>query len=294
MTTTLRPLTPEQPMPDGGKGRLFAVCVNGRPVGRVTTTAFGGPGPRVGAITALGIDPPDRGRGRGTVAALAAEEVLRGWGCGRVDIEVPEDPEETPGDSAGQGSPSSRVLRFAGALGYTLRGRNMLKRLPDALPELPPGVAVRPITAEEFPDWLATESQDYVDLHTRIGFTPEQARAKSDADHRRMLPFGADSPRTVLRQLESAGQVVGSLWLNTDFGRSPDARPLGWVLDVRVGEPHRGRGHGRALMLLAERECLDVGLHRLGLNVMVDNAPANALYRSLGYRTFRHTLYKQL
>jgi GNAT superfamily N-acetyltransferase len=284
MTTTLRPLTPEQPTPDGGKGRLFAVCVNGRPVGRVTATAQGGPGPRVGAITALGIDPAERGRGRGTVAALAAEEVLRGWGCSLVDVEVTQGP----------GEDSGRVLRFAGALGYTLRARNLIKVLPDSLPGLPSGVTARPMTAEEFPAWLAVESQSYVDSRISSGFTPEQARVRSDADHRRVLPFGMDSPHTVLRCLEAAGRTVGSIWLNTDYGRSPDRHPLGWVFDIRVEEAHRGRGHGRALMLLAERECLDVGLRRLGLNVLADNAPANALYASLGYRTFRHVLFKQL
>ncbi|QMU76380.1 GNAT family N-acetyltransferase [Streptacidiphilus sp. PB12-B1b] len=284
MTTTLRPLTPEQPTPDGGKGRLFAVCVNGRPVGRVTATVHGGPGPRVGAITALGIDPPDRGRGRGTIAALAAEEVLRGWGCARVDVEIAEQPGEDP----------DRVLRFAGALGYTARSRNMLKVLPDSLPQLPSGTHGRPMTAEEFPGWLAAESQDYAELQIRNGLSPEQARARSDADHRRVLPFGMASPNTLLRRLEAAGQAVGSVWLNTDVGRSPDRLQLGWVFDVRVDQAQRGRGYGRALMLLAERECLDVGLRRLGLNVFVDNAPADALYRSLGYRTFRHVLYKQL
>jgi GNAT superfamily N-acetyltransferase len=284
MTTTLRPLTPEQPTPDGGRGRLFAICVNGRPIGRVTATADGGPGPRVGQITALAVDPQERGRGRGVIAALAAEEVLRGWGCTRADIEIAEGP-AVPDPPA--------ALRLATALGYTLRARNLVKAL-DSLPELPAGRTARPMTEAEFPGWLAAESQGYVDHQVRNGVSPEQARDRSDDDHRRVLPLGLDSPHTALRMLEADGRTVGSLWVSTDFGRSPDDRPLAWVFDIQVGEAHRGRGHGRALMLLAERECLDVGVRRLGLNVFADNAPANALYQSLGYRAYRHILFKQL
>ena len=284
MTTTLRPLTPEQPAPDGGRGRLFAVCVNGRPVGRVTVTAHvvAGGGPWVGEITALGIDPADRGRGRGTVAALAAEEVLRGWGCVLARAVV----EQGPGQPA--------ALRLAEALGYRVRARYLAKSLPDGLPELPPGVHGRPLTAEEFPDWLAAGTREHVDAQISRGLTPEQARAVSAADHRYALPYGLDSPHTVLRVLRSAGQDVGSVWVDTDLQLSPDAQRLGWVFDVRVAPEHRGRGYGRALMLLAERECLDIGVRRLGLNVLDDNVPANALYRSLGYRTTRHILEKQL
>jgi ribosomal protein S18 acetylase RimI-like enzyme len=66
------------------------------------------------------------------------------------------------------------------------------------------------------------------------------------------------------------------------------------VFFVQADEAHRRQGHGRSLMLLAERECLDLGIRRLALNVFADNAPANALYRSLGYRAYRQFLYKQL
>jgi ribosomal protein S18 acetylase RimI-like enzyme len=79
-----------------------------------------------------------------------------------------------------------------------------------------------------------------------------------------------------------------------DRAADPDGRRMAWVSEVEVAEGERGQGHGRALMLLAERECLAAGVRDLGLNVFADNAPANALYRSLGYRTFRTSLLKYL
>ena len=63
--------------------------MNSRPVGVVhlaTDTSFG---PSVAKIHELRIEEPDRGRGRGTVAALAAEEVARGWGCRQIEVTVP-------------------------------------------------------------------------------------------------------------------------------------------------------------------------------------------------------------
>jgi ribosomal protein S18 acetylase RimI-like enzyme len=300
MTTTLRPLSPELPAPYGGRGRLFAVCVNGRPVGRVTVTARAaeeGGGSRVGEITALGIDPADRGRGRGTVAALAAEEVLRGWGCARARAEIEQGPDQ------------AAALRLAEALGYTLRARHLAKQLPDSLPELPSGVRGRPLTAEEFADWLAAETERCVAAETSWGSAPGPARRRVELALREALPHGPRTPGTVLRSLEvsglgtsgqqasgqqASGLGIGSIWLDTSTGRLTEHPRPAWVFSVVVAEQHRGQGHGRSLMLLAERECLDVGVRRLGLNVDADNAPANALYRSLGYRTTRHILDKVL
>jgi ribosomal protein S18 acetylase RimI-like enzyme len=53
--------------------------------------------------------------------------------------------------------------------------------------------------------------------------------------------------------------------------------------DVAVREEHRRRGVASALTAAAEREALARGFDRLRLTVGVDNVPARALYRRLGY-----------
>ncbi|WP_052397282.1 GNAT family N-acetyltransferase [Streptomyces sp. NRRL F-5123] len=113
MTTTLRPAGAERAESGGGRSRDFTVCVNGRAVGalRLAAEAPGGSG----RIEALTVAEPDRRRGRGTVAALAAEEVLRQWGCTRVTAAIP--PEAVYG------------LRIARALGYTEAERALGKCL---------------------------------------------------------------------------------------------------------------------------------------------------------------------
>ena len=278
MTTTLRPAEPEQFGKNGVRSRRFTVCVNSRPVGSIELATDERFGADIGRITSLAIDTPDRQRGRGTVAALAAEEVLRGWGCRRVEAAVPE--------SAGV------ALRLATTLGYLERNRNMLKKLDATPPELPAGSFVRPMGEADYARCHAHEREGFARSWMERGVPYEQAVAKADTDYRRAIPDGVHTPDTVLRVLAYDGTDIGRLWVRLRDPADP-TRPA-WVYNVEVDEEHRGHGHGRTLMLVAERECLAAGAHRLGLNVFADNTPALRLYTSLGYRTTARTLVKEL
>ncbi|MFD5088299.1 GNAT family N-acetyltransferase [Kitasatospora sp. NPDC058406] len=279
MTTTLRPEGPETPTAAGGRTRRWRICANGRPVGALRTSLVPRGGQLWGEIAELEVHE-GRGRGRGTFGALAAEEVLRGWGCTRVDADIPE---------------SSQLARsLAVTLGYSERMRNMAKRLT-APPALPPGLTAHPIGAEEFPDWLADAKEGYLRDLVSSGLAEEQARAKSDADHLNLLPLGAGTPGVALRRLRGAGpDPLGSLWLALRVRDLSDGAPMAWVMVVEVAEAHRGHGHGRALMLLAERECLAAGVRDLGLNVFSGNEVAIRLYESLGYRVTNRVYGKTL
>ncbi|MDJ0346334.1 GNAT family N-acetyltransferase [Streptomyces sp. H10-C2] len=278
MTTTLRPDEPERHGAGGARSRRYTVCVNSRPVGRIELAAEQWFGVEIGRIAALEIQEADRRRGRATVAALAAEEVLRGWGCGEVQLDVPAD--------------AVIALRLAGTLGYTERNRNMVKRLSGPAPELPDGSSVRPLADSEFPAWEEHKLVTYLeDLVTR-GIPFAQASAKAEADHRAVLPEGPRTAGTSLLTLAHQGQDVGTVWVRLRHDTDPQAPA--WVFSVEVDEAYRGRGHGRTLMLVAERECLEAGVHRLGLNVFGGNTPALALYGTLGYATTRQYLFKRL
>jgi ribosomal protein S18 acetylase RimI-like enzyme len=143
------------------------------------------------------------------------------------------------------------------------------------------------MTPAEFDTWYAHQSQQYVRTWTERGMTGAEARAKSRHDHETILPQGLDTENTLLSVLEHAGTRVGTLWLAL---REDQA----YVFDVETAPAHRGRGHGRTLMLLAERQALAAGRHLLGLNVFAGNTPAERLYESLGYRTVRRSYAKPL
>ncbi|MEU3469631.1 GNAT family N-acetyltransferase [Streptomyces sp. NPDC006687] len=267
MTTTLRPSGPLQQSEGGARSRPYEVRVNSRRVGTLLIAAGTASGPEAGEIRDLAIDEPDRRRGRATVAALAAEEVLRGWGCRRVRISVP---------AASRGG-----LRLAAALGYAEDGRNMAKDLPATPPELSEGVRGRPMTEAEYAVWNARAREAYAASWEARGVGPEAARARAEADHDGRLRQGLDTPGVTLAVLESAGTPVGHLWLAPRGEGGAGA----YVYDVAVAEEYRGRGHGRDLMLLAEREALARGHRVIALHVFAGNTPALRLYESLGYRT---------
>ncbi|MGH4030600.1 GNAT family N-acetyltransferase [Actinomycetota bacterium Odt1-20B] len=273
MTTTLRPSGPLQQSADGAKSRTFDVCVNSRPVGAIELGTHAVFGPRVGQIRALRIDERDRRRGRGTVAALAAEEVVRGWGCTRIEATVP--------------ATATAALHLATALGYVERNRQMAKPLPTAPEALPEGVRGRPMTEAEYGPWIAAQTESYVRTWVARGVPEAEARAKAEADHAASLPNGLASPDTNLSVLEADGTPVGTLWVAL-------LGDTAFVYDVRVDEAHRGRGHGRSLMRLAEQQAHASGSTAMGLNVFAGNTTALRLYESLGYEPTSYYLYKQL
>ncbi|NJQ01481.1 GNAT family N-acetyltransferase [Streptomyces zingiberis] len=278
MTTTLRPTGPERRDQDGSRARGYEVRVNNRPVGTVGLTTDRRFGPSVGRIEGLRIAVPDRRRGRGTVAVLAAEEVLRGWGCVRAAADVP--------------ATGGAALRMAEALGYRERGRVLRKDLPARPPDLPAGSAARPMDEAEFAAWRPGAVTRFAHSWATRGMDGERARAKAEADWARYLPDGARTPGALLRILSHAGRDVGMVWLAT--GHHVPEGSGAYVYEVAVDEDVRGRGHGRSLMLLAEREARAAGADTLGLHVFADNTPAVRLYASLGYRPVLHCLEKPL
>ncbi|MDT0468027.1 GNAT family N-acetyltransferase [Streptomyces gibsoniae] len=273
MTTTLRPVEPLQHRADGTRSRRYQVCVNGRPVGAIhlgTSPSLGG---WLARIIQLRIEEPDRRRGRGTVAALAAEEVARAWGCRQIETVVPAGAEA--------------ALRLAGVLGYVPRNRGMEKRLGATPPPLPAGSRARPMTEAEFAAWNAHEWEHYARTWIERGVPEAEAYAKARRDHEQLLPQGMGSENMTFSVLEHEGTRVGVLWLAVREDKA-------FVYDVEAEEAHRGRGHGRTLMLLAEAQALTAGRRVLGLNVFAGNTPAERLYESLGYETTQYALYKPL
>ncbi|MFF2022755.1 GNAT family N-acetyltransferase [Streptomyces sp. NPDC058171] len=272
MTTTLRPTGPLQQLADGGRSRHFRICVNSRPVGEIDLATDERFGPRVARVRALRVDEPDRGRGRGTVAALAAEEVARGWGCRRIEASVPAD--------------APVALRLGRALGYVERNRLMALHLDRAAPSLPDG-PVRPMTPAEYGPWRTTSEEAYVGDWIERGVPEDEARAKAERDYLRLLPDGLDTPGAAISVLEHRGTVVGTIWVAHGAESS-------YVYEVEVVPEHRGHGHGRTLMRHAAAQALAAGHRTLGLNVFLGNTPALRLYESLGFESTVHHLYKPL
>lgn len=278
MTTTLRPTGPIQSGADGAQRRAYDVCDNGRPVGSVTLAVEPGAGGPTGVVKDLRIDEAVRRRGRGTVAALAAEEILRGWGCSQVWTEA------VAGEPAGQ--------RLAAALGYTENSRHMVKTLPELPQALAEGLTARPMLPQEFAAWSDGAVAAYAESLVTRRVPQEAALEAARASHARHLPDGLATEGARLEYLIHEGETVGYVWV-APFEMHPGLR-VGYVFDVEVREGSRGQGYGRALMLWAEQIALAAGERKIGLHVVTANTAAVRLYETLGYAPTKLYLSKPL
>ena len=138
----------------------------------------------------------------------------------------------------------------------------------------------------EWAAWFAHQHDDYVEqMVTLGGRSRADAEAKADQDHADLLPDGSATASHHFFVAEVDGRRVAVLWLGERD--DPDAGRLAWVFSVETEPASRRRGHGRAVMLLAEQVARDLGHDRMGLNVFAKNEAAIALYASLGYHVTR-------
>jgi ribosomal protein S18 acetylase RimI-like enzyme len=144
-----------------------------------------------------------------------------------------------------------------------------------------PTVRLRPMTAEEFPGFVAASKAGYAhDIEVHGGQTREGALAKAEADFPAVLPRGLDTPGHAIFMVEADGAGVGRLWLAE---RELGGRRILFIYDISIDPKRQGRGYGRATMRLAEEEARSRGIGRIELNVFGGNDVARNLYRSLGY-----------
>ena len=140
---------------------------------------------------------------------------------------------------------------------------------------------LRPLRDDEFDAFRTQITAEYGQEISELGDTPmDVARRRAEESMREVLPDGLATPGHWIHVLELEGKRVGLLWLAV---RTMDERQVMFIYDVEIDPAYRGRGLGRAAMVLAERETLAQGLHRIELNVFGGNAVARKLYLSLGY-----------
>src|SRR5271165_4006003 len=81
----------------------------------------------------------------------------------------------------------------------------------------------------------------------------------------------------------AGGEVVATNWIGHHYGPG-----VSWVYGVETHAGHRGKGYGRAAMIIGAEATLAAGDAHLGLNVFGHNAVAIGMYESMGYRAYDH------
>ncbi|MGH9170142.1 MAG: GNAT family N-acetyltransferase [Acidimicrobiales bacterium] len=150
---------------------------------------------------------------------------------------------------------------------------------------------LRPLTDEEMATWLANLRDAYIADRMETGESVEEATRITDAQLGSLLPGGHPAPGNLLSRVCVDEGPVGWLWIGP---RTPDAPKAFWVWDVVIDKEHRGKGFGKAAMLLAEEQAAAAGAVDLGLNVFGSNAVARHLYESLDYEVMAVQMRKPL
>ncbi|HET9417422.1 MAG TPA: GNAT family N-acetyltransferase, partial [Candidatus Limnocylindria bacterium] len=134
----------------------------------------------------------------------------------------------------------------------------------------PEGVEIRPLARDDFAHALALSRE----LYGLPDADPEAHRPAfetlvNDPDATPFLAIADGAP---------AGLVVFRF-----RRRLNHATFEGWVSDLVVSEPFRGRGIGRALMASVIAEWRLRGSHRIQLEVGADRTAARSLYEAMGF-----------
>jgi ribosomal protein S18 acetylase RimI-like enzyme len=154
-------------------------------------------------------------------------------------------------------------------------------------------LTLRPMTRAEWDEWMPRQMAGYAEHIAASGAMSEaDAREKAKNDTARYFHSGFQTPGQLLYRMLAEDEVVGWLWLAAP-GPDPD-KQMAWVFNIEVDPAYRGRGYGRAAMLLAEDEARAHGMTSLGLNVHGQNTVARSLYESLGYDVMALQMKKPL
>jgi mycothiol synthase len=105
---------------------------------------------------------------------------------------------------------------------------------------------------------------------------PQQA-GEDDQEEPAVLPEDEEKRGMTIYLAERDGRTVGKVHLQNAAG-------VGGIYGLGVLPEFRGRGYGRAVLLLAVRKLTEEGLSSIMLQVAAENAAALQLYKSCGFR----------
>lgn len=151
---------------------------------------------------------------------------------------------------------------------------------------------LEPMTDSAIMEFAAQQFDEYLADHIAAGVEPEVARKQAAWEWNLYFPGRRSvAPGHRLSWLFDGDQRVGMLWLGPSAQHKPGAE---WLYYVEIDEAWRGKGFGRAAMVVAEQDALAHGATELGLNVFGANVIAQRLYQSAGYHVTAMNMAKTL
>ncbi|MCF3651705.1 GNAT family N-acetyltransferase [Synoicihabitans lomoniglobus] len=141
-----------------------------------------------------------------------------------------------------------------------------------------------PFDPEQFAVWrehsIAAFAADKIAAGT---WSADQAPALAVASFDESLPQGSDTTGHAIRRVinDATEELIGWFWVGPATHSAPGTA---WLFDIEIVPEHRGQGHGRAVLKLAEDEARTLGFSTLGLHVFAHNPVARHLYEACDFQ----------
>ena len=153
---------------------------------------------------------------------------------------------------------------------------------------------LRNMTSDEFSTYMKSSVEKYAEEKQKgEGLTSEDAIKMARDSYQRLLPQGLETPGQFLYtvfEINSNSQV-GILWMAKKMN---GVKPYTFIYDIELDAENRGKGLGKELMQLVEKETLHLGCASIGLHVYGHNTAAVALYEKSGFETTSRMMKKDL
>ncbi len=155
-------------------------------------------------------------------------------------------------------------------------------------------IFLRPMTVETFERFKQISQSAYAASLASVEDIPLEVAARYASEQfDKLVPNGTDtSGQSFFDVLEkNFDKPVGNLWLGTQnrFGRKVVS-----INDITIKSTYRGRGLGKSLMKLVEKESRKIGASRIRLHVFHSNKVAKSLYLSMGFVPTNLDMRKEL
>lgn len=150
-----------------------------------------------------------------------------------------------------------------------------------------------PKTEKEFQAYLKEGTARYAEANVKAGYWKKpEALERSVEAHNQLLPQGLATPRHHLFTITTDHKKsIGTIWMAED---PRSEKPAGFIYDLFIKEPYRGKGLAAQAMLLLEEKAKQLGLKVLYLHVFAYNTNAKHLYERLGYHITSMNMSKKL
>lgn len=147
----------------------------------------------------------------------------------------------------------------------------------------------------DFQAWKQMAVDEYFTERVRAGNDGPDSPDHSRIEFESLLPYGRLTKNNYIFSIvdeKQGSRKVGILWYAADAPDLP--RDTLFLYDIRIDEGMRGKGYGKATMLLLEQRAKELGKKRIALHVFAHNERAHRLYEELGYRPTNIMMAKEL